>query len=534
MIEVNPRVSRSSALASKATGFPIAKIAALLAVGCTLDEITNDITGATPASFEPALDYVVVKVPRFDFAKFPAAPPVLGTTMRSVGEAMAIGRTFPEALQKALRSLETGRAGLNADPGEAALDRARTRADLDDALVARPRPTGCSPWARRCGGGAPVEDVAAASGYDPWFVHQIGEIVGLRARLEASDPEPVRIRRGEEVRVLRPPARPYLGDDRGGDVRAAADRGPSSPPSRRWTPAPPSSRRFTPYMYSTYEEEDEVPPSDRPRVMVLGSGPNRIGQGIEFDYCCVHAAFALRDAGYETIMVNCNPETVSTDYDTSDRLYFEPLTAEDVLEVARVERPDAVVVQLGGQTPLKLARRLEAAGVNIAGTSPESIDIAEDRERFAESVPRARDQSSRPTGPRSSRYQAEEVIDRIGFPVLVRPSYVLGGRAMRVVYSYDELADALAEIERESELEFGDAPLLIDRFLEAATEVDVDAVFDGHELLVGGVMEHVEEAGVHSGDSACIVPPPTLSRGGAQVDPAQPPRTWRGRSRCAG
>ena len=507
VIEVNPRVSRSSALASKATGFPIAKIAALLAVGCTLDEITNDITGATPASFEPALDYVVVKVPRFDFAKFPAAPPVLGTTMRSVGEAMAIGRTFPEALQKALRSLETGRAGLNADPGEAALVSLDETA-LDHA-IATPTPDRVYAVGEALRRGRMVEDVAAASGYDPWFVYQMGEIVGLRAHLEESSPELDLVAEAKRVgfsdRQLA-----HIWETTEEAITAMRRSAGIEPTFKTVDTCAAEFEAFTPYMYSTYEEEDEVPPSDRPRVMVLGSGPNRIGQGIEFDYCCVHAAFALREAGYETIMVNCNPETVSTDYDTSDRLYFEPLTAEDVLEVARVEHPDAVVVQLGGQTPLKLAKRLEAAGLTIAGTSPESIDIAEDRERFAE-LCRELGVRQPPHGTALSRFQAEEVIDRIGFPVLVRPSYVLGGRAMRVVYSYDELADALTEIERESELEFGDAPLLIDRFLEAATEVDVDAVFDGHELLVGGVMEHVEEAGIHSGDSACIVPPPTLS-----------------------
>ncbi len=507
VIEVNPRVSRSSALASKATGFPIAKIAALLAVGCTLDEITNDITGATPASFEPALDYVVVKVPRFDFAKFPAAPPVLGTTMRSVGEAMAIGRTFPEALQKALRSLETGRAGLNADPGEAALMSLDETA-LDDA-IATPTPDRVYAVGEALRRGRMVEDVAAVSGYDPWFVYQMGEIVGLRAYLEGSSPDLDLVAEAKRVgfsdRQLA-----HIWDTTEEAIAELRRSAGIEPTFKTVDTCAAEFEAFTPYMYSTYEEEDEVPPSDRPRVMVLGSGPNRIGQGIEFDYCCVHAAFALREAGYETIMVNCNPETVSTDYDTSDRLYFEPLTAEDVLEVARVEHPDAVVVQLGGQTPLKLARRLEAAGLTIAGTSPESIDIAEDRERFAE-LCRELGVRQPPHGTALSRFQAEEVIDRIGFPVLVRPSYVLGGRAMRVVYSYDELADALTEIERESELEFGDAPLLIDRFLEAATEVDVDAVFDGHELLVGGVMEHVEEAGIHSGDSACIVPPPTLS-----------------------
>ena len=507
VIEVNPRVSRSSALASKATGFPIAKIAALLAVGCTLDEITNDITGATPASFEPALDYVVVKVPRFDFAKFPAAAPVLGTTMRSVGEAMAIGRTFPEALQKALRSLETGRVGLNADPGEDAFTSLSETA-LAESL-GTPTPDRVYAVGEALRRGRTVEEVAAASGYDPWFVHQMGEIVGLRLRLEASTPEPMQIAEAKRSGFSDRQLAHIWGttEEAMAELRRTAA---IEPTFKTVDTCAAEFEAFTPYMYSTYEEEDEVPPSARPRVMVLGSGPNRIGQGIEFDYCCVHAAFALREAGYETIMVNCNPETVSTDYDTSDRLYFEPLTAEDVLEVARVERPDAVVVQLGGQTPLKLARRLEAAGLTIAGTSPESIDIAEDRERFAD-LCRELGVRQPPHGTALSRYQAEEVIDRIGFPVLVRPSYVLGGRAMRVVYSYDELADALGEIERESELEFGDAPLLIDRFLEAATEVDVDAVFDGHELLVGGVMEHVEEAGVHSGDSACIVPPPTLS-----------------------
>ena len=512
IIEMNPRVSRSSALASKATGFPIAKIAALLAVGCTLDEIANDITEATPACFEPALDYAVVKVPRFDFAKFPSTSDRLGTSMRSVGEAMAIGRTFPEALQKALRSLETGRAGLNADGGERPL-----RNLSDEELRERipvPTPDRIYQTAEALRRGWETDHVAAATGVDPWFLDQMREILHVRAEVEAAaggEPAPELIREAKRAgfsdRQLA-----YLWDKTPEEIGEVRRRAGIVPTYKRVDTCAAEFEARTPYFYSTYEDESEVEPSGRPRVVILGSGPNRIGQGIEFDYCCVHASQALREAGYETVMVNCNPETVSTDYDTSDRLYFEPLTAEDVLEICAAEDPVAVLVQLGGQTPLSLARDLEAAGLPIAGTSPDSIDAAEDRERFS-AVCRELGIAQPPHGIALSPAAAGEVADRIGFPVLVRPSYVLGGRAMRVVYSYDELDSYLGEIygfEQVAGLDLFAAPLLLDRFLESAVELDVDAVFDGSELLVGGVMEHVEQAGVHSGDSACLTPPPTI------------------------
>ncbi len=508
VIEMNPRVSRSSALASKATGFPIAKIAALLAVGYTLDEIANDITGATPASFEPALDYVVVKVPRFDFSKFPSASNRLTTSMRSVGEAMSIGRTFPEALQKALRSMENGRDGLNADLGE------HTLRDMDDdelsqaVAYATPNRIFAVGEALRRGWG--VAEVSRLSTIDPWFVDQIAEIVEVRSEIEGA---------GSGDRDLLKEAKRYGFSDRQlahlwgeteVEVREARARFGINRTYKTVDTCAAEFEAHTPYMYGTFEEESEVPPAERPRVVVLGSGPNRIGQGIEFDYCCVHAAFALRDAGYETVMVNCNPETVSTDYDTSNRLYFEPLTVEDVLSVIEVESPEAVIVQLGGQTPLNLARALHDAGVPIAGTSPASIELAEDREQFAE-LCKSLGLRQPPAGSASSAREAEDVVDQVGLPVMVRPSFVLGGRKMRVVYSVEELADYVREMYGEADPELTGAPILIDRFLEAAVEIDVDAVYDGSELLLGGVMEHVEEAGVHSGDSDCVTPPPTIS-----------------------
>jgi carbamoyl-phosphate synthase large subunit len=508
VIEMNPRVSRSSALASKATGFPIAKIAALLAVGYTLDEIANDITGATPASFEPALDYVVVKVPRFDFSKFPSASSRLGTSMRSVGEAMAIGRTFPEAMQKALRSMENGRFGLNADPGE--LPMLEMSDDDLRQSITMPTPVRIFAVAEGLRRGWGVAEVSELSDIDPWFVDQIAEVVEIRAEIERAGPGDRDIlgeakRFGFSDRQLA-----HLWDQTESEVRAARTR---SGVNRTYKTVDTCAAEFeahTPYMYGTFEEESEVLPAERPRVVVLGSGPNRIGQGIEFDYCCVHAAFALRDAGYETVMVNCNPETVSTDYDTSDRLYFEPLTEEDVLSVIEAERPEAVIVQLGGQTPLNLARALHDAGVPIAGTSPASIELAEDREQFAD-LCKSLGLRQPPAGSASSAREAEDVVDQVGLPVMVRPSFVLGGRKMRVVYSVEELADYVREIYGEADPELTGAPILIDRFLEAAVEVDVDAVYDGSELLLGGVMEHVEEAGVHSGDSDCVTPPPTIS-----------------------
>ena len=506
VIEMNPRVSRSSALASKATGFPIAKIAALLAVGYTLDEIPNDITGATPASFEPALDYVVVKIPRFDFAKFPSAPKRLGTSMKSVGEAMAIGRTFPEALQKALRSLENGRAGLNAD----AMEDRIVSVDDDELveMVRVPTPDRVFAMGEALRRGWTVEDVSELSMVDPWFVDQMSEIVEVREELETST----------DVEILAE-AKRYGFSDRqiahlwGREEIDVRELRRSAGIVRTFKTVDTCAAEFealTPYMYGTFEEESEVRPSERPRVVVLGSGPNRIGQGIEFDYCCVHASFALRDAGYETVMINCNPETVSTDYDTSDRLYFEPLTTEDVLAVIDAEKPEAVIVQLGGQTPLNLAEELADTGVVIAGTSPASIALAEDREQFAE-ICRNLGLKQPPAGSATSAAEADDVVDQIGLPVMVRPSFVLGGRKMKVIYSPEELGAYVREIYGEGDPEVVSNPILIDRFLESAVEVDVDAVFDGHELLVGGVMEHVEEAGIHSGDSGCVTPPPTLS-----------------------
>ncbi len=506
VIEMNPRVSRSSALASKATGFPIAKIAALLAVGYTLDEVVNDITGATPASFEPALDYVVVKIPRFDFEKFPSASKELGTSMRSVGEAMAIGRTFPEALQKALRSLEIGHSGLNADATEEHL-RAISDGELA-AMLAIATPNRIFQAGEALRRNWAVDRVAELTHIDPWFVDQMAAIIDVRCEyVEQPDHDALveAKRYGFSDAQLA-----FLTGEAEDDVRA---RRLSEGVKRTYKRVDTCAAEFeavTPYMYGTFEDETEVEPADRPRVVVLGSGPNRIGQGIEFDYCCVHAALALRDAGYETVMVNCNPETVSTDYDTSDRLYFEPLTAEDVLDVIAAEQPEAVIVQLGGQTPLNLAGLLAAAGVTIAGTSPESIALAEDREKFGE-ICRQLGLRQPAAGTARSTAEALDVVDQVGLPAMVRPSFVLGGRKMRVVYSVEELGEYVREIYGDADPEVIGAPILIDRFLESAVEIDVDAVYDGNELLVGGVMEHVEEAGVHSGDSACVTPPPTLS-----------------------
>ncbi|MEX0797671.1 MAG: carbamoyl-phosphate synthase large subunit [Acidimicrobiia bacterium] len=507
VIEMNPRVSRSSALASKATGFPIAKIAALLAVGYTLDEIANDITLATPASFEPALDYVVVKIPRFDFEKFPSAPRKLGTSMRSVGEAMAIGRTFPEALQKALRSLENGHSGLNADATESDL-RQLSEADLGRQVV-EPTPERVFAVGEALRRGWSVDRLSELSSIDPWFIDQMAEIVEVRHELVA-DPSDMTVlaeakRSGfSDVQIA------YLTESTPEKVRSIRESAMIRRTYQRVDTCAAEFVATTPYMYGTFEDESEVVEADKPRVVVLGSGPNRIGQGIEFDYCCVHASFALRDAGYETVMINCNPETVSTDYDTSDRLYFEPLTIEDVLDVIDAEKPEAVIVQLGGQTPLNLASALEAAGVNVAGTSSRSIALAEDREQFGEIC--ANLGLRQPSGGTArSAAEALDVVDQVGLPAMVRPSFVLGGRKMRVVYSVEELGVYMREIYGDADPEVMGAPILIDRFLESAVEVDVDAIFDGSELLLGGVMEHVEEAGIHSGDSACVTPPPTLS-----------------------
>ena len=513
VIEMNPRVSRSSALASKATGFPIAKIAARLAVGYTLDEIPNDITGVTPASFEPTLDYVVTKIPRWAFEKFQAASGTLGTSMQSVGEVMAIGRTFCESLQKGLRSLEQGRLGLNADPAEAAHDRLPDAELLAAASVPTPeRIFQLEALLRR---GEPIDAVSAATGVDPWFLDQISRIGEERRALEMAKPETMDRARWRRAKRLgfSDAQLAYLWGAAPGDVRAARESAGVLPTFKTVDTCAAEFEASTPYHYSTYEDTDEIRPARKPRVVILGSGPNRIGQGIEFDYCCVHAGQALRAAGYETVMVNCNPETVSTDYDTNDRLYFEPLTDEDVANVIAAEDPVGVIVSLGGQTPLALAGRLPPE--LVLGTPPASIEEAEDRERWNALCTRLGIPQP-PGGTATSQAEALEVATRIGYPVLVRPSYVLGGRAMAIVYDDDELAAAMDEVADFGSLgrEGGPAserPVLVDRFLEDATEVDVDAVRDRTgEVQIGAVMEHVEEAGVHSGDSACTIPPTTL------------------------
>src|SRR5579875_3648485 len=508
VIELNPRVSRSSALASKATGFPIAKIAAKLAIGYTLDEIPNDITGQTPASFEPALDYVVVKVPRFAFEKFPGADPALTTHMKSVGEAMAIGRSFPEALQKALRSTETRHHpfGWAEPPGDAAELLRRCATPHDGRL---------STMHQALRAGASVADVAAATGIDPWFVDQIAYIEQIAGRVRGSaglDAETFRLAKGAGFSDAQ------LGELRGmteDQVRRERWRLGVRPVYHAVDTCAAEFAARTPYLYSTYDDETEVPAGERPKVIILGSGPNRIGQGIEFDYACVHASFALADAGYETVMVNCNPETVSTDYDTSGRLYFEPLTLEDVLEVVAAEQASGpvagMIVSLGGQTPLGLARKLAAAGVPIAGTSPEAIHLAEDRGAFAGVLAAAGLPAPR-YGTATSAADAQRVAHEIGYPVLVRPSYVLGGRGMEIVYDDATLAGYVRRATQASP----EHPVLIDRFLDDAIEIDVDALYDGTDLYLGGVMEHIEEAGIHSGDSACALPPITLGR--ADID----------------
>jgi len=512
VIEMNPRVSRSSALASKATGFPIAKIAAKLAVGYTLDELGNDITRTTPASFEPTIDYVVVKIPRFTFEKFPGTPALLSTAMKSVGEAMSIGRSFAEALQKGLRSMETGLAGL--DPVEAPGDGG---ADAFRAALSTPRPDRLLMAAQALRAGLSVEDVHEACKFDPWFLRELGKIVaaervverdglpgeaGAMRRLKAlgfSDHRLARLSGLAEPEVFA--TRERLG------VRAVY---------KRIDTCAAEFRSATPYMYSTYEGGFGVPacesdPTDRRKIVILGGGPNRIGQGIEFDYCCVHAAYALKEAGFETIMVNCNPETVSTDYDTSDRLYFEPLTGEDVTALVRREQERGEVlgciVQYGGQTPLKLSQSLAAAGIPVLGTSADAIDVAEDRERF-QALLRTLGLRQPENGTARSAAEAEAVAERIGYPVVVRPSYVLGGRAMEIVHEHTQLARYMARSGKAS-LESG--PILLDRYLNDATEVDVDCICDGERVYVAGVMEHIEEAGIHSGDSACSLPPYSLS-----------------------
>jgi len=525
VIEMNPRVSRSSALASKATGFPIAKIAAKLAVGYRLDEIDNDITatsrGATPASFEPTIDYVVTKIPRWAFEKLPGSSGVLGTQMQSVGEVMAIGRTFTESLQKGLRSLEQGRLGLGCDPAEAEL------ADIDSAtllkLIATPTPDRIFQVGELLRREVSIEAVHEACRIDPWFLDQMLQITEERVALAdrgVTGLSKREWRRAKQMGFSDGQLAHLWGCDELA-VRAARQGAGVVPTYKTVDTCAAEFAAETPYHYSTYEDENEVRESERPRVVILGSGPNRIGQGIEFDYCCVHASFALRDAGYETVMINCNPETVSTDYDTSDRLYFEPLTREDVLNVIEAETaasggtPPRVIVSLGGQTPLKLSGVLPQE--LIAGTSPTSIDLAEDREKWSALCHRLRIPQP-PGGTAADLGQARAVVEQIGFPVLVRPSYVLGGRAMQIVHDDDHLARAMAELAsfgslgREGGLS-AERPVLIDRFLEDATEVDVDAIRDHTgEVLIGGVMEHVEEAGVHSGDSACAIPPQTLPR----------------------
>ncbi|WP_119729713.1 carbamoyl-phosphate synthase large subunit [Thermomonospora amylolytica] len=505
VIEMNPRVSRSSALASKATGFPIAKIAARLAVGYTLDEIPNDITRQTPASFEPTLDYVVVKVPRFAFEKFPGADATLTTHMKSVGEAMAIGRSFPEALQKALRSLEQKGASFSweGEPGDPA-------ALLESA--SRPHDGRLRDVQRALWAGATIDQAHRATGIDPWFLEEIAAINEVAERVRTAEDALTR----ENLLLAK---RHGFSDAQIGQLRGLSEEVVRE--LRRALGVRPvyhtvdtCAAEFaaqTPYLYSTYDEETEVPPGTRPKVIILGSGPNRIGQGVEFDYSCVHASFTLAEAGYETVMVNCNPETVSTDYDTSGRLYFEPLTLEDVLEVVHAEQQTGevagVIVQLGGQTPLGLAQRLKDAGVPIVGTSPESIHLAEDRGAFG----RVLDRAGLPApkhGTATSFEEAREIAAEIGYPVLVRPSYVLGGRGMEIVYDDETLQAYMAKATEASP----EHPVLVDRFLDEAVEIDVDALFDGEELYLGGIMEHIEEAGIHSGDSACALPPITLGR----------------------
>ncbi|MEM7562220.1 MAG: carbamoyl-phosphate synthase large subunit [Pseudomonadota bacterium] len=507
IIEMNPRVSRSSALASKATGFPIAKVAAKLAIGYTLDELQNDITGgATPASFEPSIDYVVTKIPRFTFEKFPQADDRLSTQMKSVGEVMAIGRNFQESFQKALRGLEIGVFGL--DP---LVDQNQDAEQLEDMYRTELRLPGAKRiWyvADAFRSGYSLEQIFNQTAIDPWFLVQIEDLIRLetdiaKRSLDSFD--------AAEIRSLK---RKGFADRRLADLMGCSELEFAN--KRRSLNVRPIYKRVdtcaaefassTAYLYSSYDEECEAETSDRDKIVVLGGGPNRIGQGIEFDYCCVHAALAMRKDGYETIMVNCNPETVSTDYDTSDRLYFEPLTFEDVLEIIHLEKPKGVIVQFGGQTPLNLARALEEAGVPIVGTTPDSIDLAEDRERFQQMLHKL-DLLQPPNRIAYDVENALELADQVGFPLVVRPSYVLGGRAMEIVYDQDDLARYMREAVKVTR----DSPVLLDRFLDEAVEVDVDAICDGEQVLIGGLMEHIEQAGVHSGDSACSLPPYTLS-----------------------
>ncbi|HEV8713865.1 MAG TPA: carbamoyl-phosphate synthase large subunit [Candidatus Binatia bacterium] len=523
VIEMNPRVSRSSALASKATGFPIAKIAAKLAIGYTLDEIRNDITRETPACFEPTIDYVVVKIPRFTFDKFPQTADTLGPQMKSVGEAMAIGRTFKEALQKAIRSLEIGSYGFE-EKVQTPDSGLRSQEVLETIRKRLQTPNAERLWyvADALRLGLRVEELYQITKIDPWFLENIAQIVQFEQAIQtqvsnlksqvsnfrtpdAGHRTPDLLREAKcmgfsDVRLAQ------LLECNEAEIREKREQWGILPVYKTVDTCAAEFVAHTPYLYSTYEGEDEAQPTKRRKVVILGGGPNRIGQGIEFDYCCVHAAFALKEDGFETIMVNCNPETVSTDYDTSDKLYFEPLTLEDVLNIVREEKPFGMIVQFGGQTPLKLAISLEQAGVPILGTSPDSIDRAEDRERFKEVLDKLGLRQP-PSGTSRSPQQALRIAEKIGYPVLVRPSYVLGGRAMQIVY--DE--ESLRRYMREAVLASPEHPVLVDKFLDDATEVDVDAVSDGHEVIIGGIMEHIELAGVHSGDSACSLPPRRLS-----------------------
>ena len=504
VIEMNPRVSRSSALASKATGFPIAKIASLLAVGYTLDEISNDITKKTPACFEPTIDYCVVKWPRFTFEKFPRTNPELTIQMKSVGEAMAIGRTFKEATQKAIRSLEIDRYSLDGRHIEQGLTTGQIKEKLKRNRWDRM-------WyvAEALRRKVPVEEIFELTKIDPWFLHNIRDVVKVEKKIASSKLNKMStgfLRKVKEYGF----SDKYIGIKTGTDELAVRKKRLAAGIKAVYKTVDTCGAEFeahTPYLYSTYEDECEANPTSRRKVIILGGGPNRIGQGIEFDYCCVHAAFALREIGVESIMVNCNPETVSTDYDTSDRLYFEPLTFEDVMNIVETEKPDGVIVQFGGQTPLKLAVPLEQAGVKIIGTSPDSIDMAEDRKRFNQLVRklRLRQPSS---GTATSYEQSLKIARRLGYPLLIRPSFVLGGRAMEIVH--DE-ASLEACVEKAIEAS-GEHPILIDKFLDDATELDVDAISDGERVVIGGIMEHIEEAGVHSGDSACVLPPVSLSK----------------------
>ncbi|MEP6636910.1 MAG: carbamoyl-phosphate synthase large subunit [Acidobacteriota bacterium] len=500
IIEMNPRVSRSSALASKATGFPIAKIAAKLAVGYTLDEIPNDITKKTPASFEPTIDYVVAKIPKWEFEKFREAEDVLGTQMKSVGEVMAIGRTFKEALFKGLRSLEAVKPLRLED----------VPADELQRKLARPNSQRFSYITYALQHDVPIAEIYRLSKIDPWFLEQLQEVMEIQREVEGKKLEniPEELLRTFKEAALSDRRLAYLTERTEDEVRAYRKRMGVVPVYKRVDTCGAEFESFTPYMYSTYEAEDESAPSDKRKIMILGSGPNRIGQGIEFDYCCCHASFALRDAGFETIMVNCNPETVSTDYDTSDRLYFEPLTFEDVMNIVDVEKPEGVIVQFGGQTPLNLAMRLHQAGVPIIGTTAESIDLAEDRKRFG-SLLRELGIPQPESGMAATGEEAKEIAADIGYPVLVRPSYVLGGRAMVIVYDQE----SLDEYVRNAVGFTPDRPVMIDKFLEQAAEFDVDALADETTCVIAGIQEHIEEAGIHSGDSSCVLPP-------VRIDPA--------------